>query len=312
MWSSFLVKRHSSRMFSTFSKIQSNAILLSSMTPTRIKIPVSGTKSLDYPVNVDLTVQEFVDKLKTEPEFTGEVEIGADQTTKMEDLIQKRFEMKVNNRLYTVHPDLSAMVKLNNRDEVQKILGTQEHSVVKRSILSMFLDHLITKLPKDPVSKEQLKKILKNVAATYNPDTQAKMLENIKEEIKNTETELSELYSRRKQLESKAEGYASKMILFGATMAIGQVGAFSYLIYGLYSWDTMEPVTYLVGSFYAWVSMLFYFRFKGDWEWASAYQTFYNRRIKHLCRSHSLDDDRIAFLERYKDLLKLQLAYIEN
>ena len=110
----------------------------------------------------------------------------------------------------------------------------------------------------------------------------------------------------------KANSYASKMILFGASMAAGQVGGFTYLIYGVYTWDDMEPVTYLVGAFYAWVSMVFWFRYKEDWEWSNAYSAFYNRKLRKLYRRKQFEQSRVEFLKRYQELLRLQLAYIKK
>lgn len=267
MWSSFLLRKHSNRMFSTFSKVQSNAILLSSTTPTRIKIPLNSENSIDYSIDQSLTVQDFSDKLKEENQSVSQFEIDGDQNQTMDTLLQKRFKMEVNNKSYTVHPDLTNMIELKNRSKVEEILGAHEFPLVRRSIIAMFLDHLVPYLPKDPVSKQQLKQVLETAAKEYDPKSQAELLANIKEEIQTTDNELEELYEQRKKFDVVAKTYANNMLLFGVSMAAGQVGGFGYLIYGLYTWDDMEPVTYLVGAFYACVSMAFYFRYREDWDW---------------------------------------------
>ena len=147
MWSRFLVKRQSFRSFSTFSKIKGNSILLSNSNPTRIKIPINSTQCIDYPV-VDI-----------EKEVPG-LKIHKDPDVKMEDLIQKRFEVSINHKTYTVHPDLSTMMALKNREKVEEILGEHQFPGVRRSILSMFLDHLVSQLPDKPVSRTELKEII--------------------------------------------------------------------------------------------------------------------------------------------------------
>jgi len=312
MFSSVLLRKQSQRMFCTFSKVQSNAIMLSSMTPTRISIPVTESQSLNYAIDPRSTVQEFMDKVKHENDTISQLSIEGDETIHMQDLIQRRFELTINNKLYTVHPHLSTMVKLNNKSKVDRILGHKDIPVVRKSILSIFLDHLVSKLPNDPISKEQLKEIVKSAVGEYNPKKQDQVLQNIRDELKATEAELDKLGDKRKGLVKIAQNYASKMLLFGVSMAAGQVGGFAYLIYGVYTWDDMEPLTYLVGAFYAWVSMLFYFRFREDWEWSSAYEAFYQRRLRRLMQGNNLDDERISFLERYRDILNLQLAYLEK
>lgn len=102
------------------------------------------------------------------------------------------------------------------------------------------------------------------------------------------------------------------MLFFGVTVATGQVTLFAHLIFNVYGWDDIEPVTYLTGAFYAWVAFLFYFRYKGDWNWESASQSFMHKRYAQLCKKHAFEQSRIEFLERYRELLKLQIAYMEN
>jgi hypothetical protein len=53
------------------------------------------------------------------------------------------------------------------------------------------------------------------------------------------------------EMEKVAQGHASRILAFGVSMAMVQVGMFAHLIYDVYSWDDIEPVTYLVGAFYA-------------------------------------------------------------
>ena len=138
------------------------------------------------------------------------------------------------------------------------------------------------------------------------------MLSNIKEELSKIDEELSKYNTKMESLEKRAASYASKVLLFGVSMAAAQLGGFTYLIYGLYTWDDMEPLTYLVGAFYAWVSMLFWFRYKEDWEWSNARNAFFTKRLTKLMEQNSVDQERIKFLENYRDLLKVQLAHIES
>ena len=146
----------------------------------------------------------------------------------------------------------------------------------------------------------------------YEPRKQGEMLINIKEEIKKTEDELEELEDKYDSLKAIARSYASKMILFGTTMAAGQVTGFAYLIYGVYSWDDIEPITYLTGAFYLTVSMAFWTKYRDDWEWSNAYNVFYSRKLRNMTKRQSFEKSRIEFLKRYRELLKLQLAYIEK
>ena len=221
-----------------------------------------------------------------------------------------------------MHPDLSSMLKLKNRKIVDEHTDDHALPVVRGAILSMFLDHLVTRLPKDQISKAQLTDILEKAVKDYTPEHQEAMLMNIKEEIKKTEEELDhmeslglleeptivELKDRPNTLAYTAHYYAKRMILLTSGFVAGQVGAFAYLIYGVYTWDDMEPVTYLVGTFYACTSFIFWFRYKDEY----TYDAYYDNKFNKLLKKHRINQSRIDFLKRYHELLKLQLSYIEK
>ena len=79
----------------------------------------------------------------------------------------------------------------------------------------------------------------------------------------------------------------------------------------MFSWDEIVPITYLTSAFYACVSMGFYLRYREDFEWGSAYDMFYNRKLLKLKKRH-FDDDRYQFLKSYKSVLEEQLSYIKK
>lgn len=69
----------------------------------------------------------------------------------------------------------------------------------------MFLDFLLTKIPEDDVSKQQLNDIINNAVKEYHPGVEDQMLANIKDELLHAEEELSVLYSKQKTIMSKAK-----------------------------------------------------------------------------------------------------------
>ncbi|CAI2375338.1 unnamed protein product [Moneuplotes crassus] len=297
MWSRFIFKRQTRRFFSTFSKIQGNSIRLSSTIQTRIKIPINDSQTIDAPIEEGLK----------------QVKILTDENITTDELLKKRFNISVDGNVYHVHPDISTMVTLKHKAKIDEILGEHKYTGVRRVLISMFLDHLLDDLPDKELSRLDIKLAIDRAKKTYSSDKKKEMLGNIKEELKNIDEELSHQYHPLKQMcETRAASYASKMILFGVTMAAGQVGGFAYLIYGVYGWDDIEPVTYLVGAFYAWLSMAFWFRYKEDWEWSSAYDAFYQRKLAKLLRSQSYDEKRVNFLKSYQKMLKRQLDLLES
>ena len=52
--------------------------------------------------------------------------------------------------------------------------------------------------------------------------------------------------------------------------------------------------------------------YRDDWEWSSAYNVFYKRQLRRLMQADSYDQKRVEFLQKYKELLELQLEYIKK
>eukprot|EP00344_Euplotes_crassus_P011937 CAMPEP_0196995708 /NCGR_PEP_ID=MMETSP1380-20130617/1779_1 /TAXON_ID=5936 /ORGANISM="Euplotes crassus, Strain CT5" /LENGTH=262 /DNA_ID=CAMNT_0042411469 /DNA_START=100 /DNA_END=888 /DNA_ORIENTATION=+ len=262
-----------------------------------MKVPIGGGQTIDASVE---------DGLK-------QVKVLSDDNEDINELLKKRFDISVEGEVYHVHPDISTMVTLKNKEKIDEILGDNQYTGVRRVLVSMFLDHLLTDLPDKELSKLDIKLAIDKAKKTYNSEKKDEMLANIREELLKIDEELHETYyPMKKKCESRAASFASKMILFGVTMAAGQVGGFAYLIYGVYGWDDIEPVTYLVGAFYAWISMVFWFRYKEDWEWSSAYGAFYQRKLARLLKSKSYNEERVKFLENYRSTLKRQLALLQS
>ena len=87
-------------------------------------------------------------------------------------------------------------------------------------------------------------------------------------------------------------------------MCAAQLTGYGYLIYGEFSWDTIEPITYLTTAFYSSVGMIFYLRNKENFRWSSARGLFEKKKLKKLREAHKVDSTRIEFLERYVKMLK--------
>ncbi len=82
------------------------------------------------------------------------------------------------------------------------------------------------------------------------------------------------------------------------------------MIYGPFSWDVIEPITYLTGVFYACVSMGFYLRYRNDFEWGSAYEIFKARKLKKFLVA--ADIERLEMLMKYKEELEEGLSHLQK
>ena len=74
----------------------------------------------------------------------------------------------------------------------------------------------------------------------------------------------------------------------------------------------MEPITYMVSAFYATVGTAFYLNSKTDFEFASAYEHYREKKLRKLIKRNRFDEKKIEFLEEYTKNLREQLAILKN
>lgn len=102
------------------------------------------------------------------------------------------------------------------------------------------------------------------------------------------------------------------MLFLAFTNCALQLGGMGYLIFGMYGWEVMEPITYMVSTFYAMVGSFFYLRYSRDFEMGSAREFFHERKLQKLYRKSGFDPEKVAFLESYIKELREQVGILRN
>ena len=57
--------------------------------------------------------------------------------------------------------------------------------------------------------------------------------------------------------------------------------------------------------------MVFYLRYRDDFEWANAREVFYQKKLAKLLRGGKFDQDRLDFLREYEALLKKTMQHLK-
>ena len=102
------------------------------------------------------------------------------------------------------------------------------------------------------------------------------------------------------------------MLFLAFTCCATQLGGMGYLIFGLYGWEVMEPVTYMVSTFYAMVGSFFYLRYRKDFEMGAAKEFFSERKYQSLAAKEGFDREKVEFLTKYIEELKEQIGVLSN
>lgn len=127
---------------------------------------------------------------------------------------------------------------------------------------------------------------------------QMKKSATLKEEIIELQKELSPLKELKERLDKKALFRANSFLFLGGSVMLSQ---FSFIAWGTfmeYSWDIMEPFSYMIllGNFTA---SFYYYTFKHkDLELANLSQNFSQTIAKKLYKKNGLDIEEYKKKER--------------
>ena len=68
---------------------------------------------------------------------------------------------------------------------------------------------------------------------------------NLKQNLETSRADLAKLKEQNTKLKRKAHARAGMYLGLGFMGCVGQLGFFTSMIYGIYDWNTMEPVTWM-------------------------------------------------------------------
>ncbi|XP_042340405.1 calcium uniporter protein, mitochondrial-like [Plectropomus leopardus] len=133
-------------------------------------------------------------------------------TTLIDDLLDKDFQLVINNAVYNVCAP-------------EKVCTSSEHAMELEDMKHVVqLLHTALHLPEHHLLKER----------------------ELLEKMDNLKQELSPLEEMKAQLSQKANFKSSRVVWTGLALLSVQGGALAWLTWWVYSWDVMEPVTYFI------------------------------------------------------------------
>ena len=149
--------------------------------------------------------------------------------------------MQVNGKVYNVYPDYRSIMQTKTQS-----LELDSSIAANRQII---LNELYTQLSKDlqGITTKQdfeakAKQAVINYAKQVNTD---QYLMNLKQNLETSRADLAKLKEKNTMLKRKAHARAGMYLGLGFMGCAGQLGFFAGMIYGIYDWNTMEPVTWM-------------------------------------------------------------------
>jgi len=96
------------------------------------------------------------------------------------------------------------------------------------------------------LTEKEIKEALEKGLDEYCRNYKEVIYKNPQEQLQRAREELAAHLELLLSLDALAESHANKMLYAGLTIATGQLVGMAALIFGIYSWEVMEPITYLV------------------------------------------------------------------
>jgi Mitochondrial calcium uniporter len=84
------------------------------------------------------------------------------------------------------------------------------------------------------------------------------------EQLRAAEAELAVLIKTRDEIEKLSQRHSSRMLYLAFGNCFAQLGGMGYLIFGLYGWEVMESITYMVCKYFKFSLRFLYSHFLSD------------------------------------------------
>ncbi|CDW84477.1 UNKNOWN [Stylonychia lemnae] len=209
------------------------------------------------------------------------------------------YALNLNSKFSIVH-NYEEQNKQSEESYLQYTLGI---GLPKYSsfLLANFANKLHHSYPKTRTVKTE--DILKGLQQTMNyyrsvgHDKSLLKVSEIEKLIDQKQRELVKLNEKRSQLYKKADFRAQLLLFSGSSIFIAQCACIMSGTFIYYSWDIMEPISYLMMFANFTVGVFYYALFKKDLELGTLRESLAKRFSSRLYRRHGLDVERLELLE---------------
>ena len=219
----------------------------------------------------------------------------ANQETNFQELIKSPFNLRLNGyQTVKYFPSLNIALNLQPKSESGMIINNY----------NLFLLDSLKKIMKE-------KEINKSLIDSVLGENKSEVEKRINELLSIYEKLFEEQSSAEKLLEKRLKDRRWWFLNLGMLFFILHAIVFYYLIYQVYGWDTIEPITYIVGNVY-WIIGLGFFVMKkkkldfslfSSTSYKKEFMTFFGKRIGYSQKDKDFLFNEIAEIRKFKATL---------
>jgi Mitochondrial calcium uniporter len=288
------------------------SVELSSSVPPRLFLDILDTQK-EFKLESNKSVSEWFKEIRQEYLIKDPIKVLVSdkivpESTLLGDITKKEFTLVIGNSPVYVLPGLALFIRGNEKYYAKCYeLGVPFNEA---RLISKFLEVLESQLPAEFTSQEldsALKRV-KSLGSSFKEEE----VSILKSQLASFEQTLHPLESKLESIKSKSEKHASLVINIGLGVMAAQWAGIAYGTYVLYGWDTMEPLTYMIGSTWALLGFSFFFQQKQEFYFDSFRQSLYTRKFNKLVQKNQISLDRIKLLKKNIEMVQNEISKLKN
>ncbi|OMJ76436.1 hypothetical protein SteCoe_24221 [Stentor coeruleus] len=271
-----------------------------------------GNSPIEYQLDSKETISQLFDKIRKDEISNEDLKIlindtPVPETTVLGNILNNQFVLVSGKKRFHILPSRNFYIRGNETyNSICQECGIPANEARK---ISRYLFLLEKELPEN-FDSETFAKAVASVKSNSESFMQEEELV-LKSQLDSYKTNLDTILSELKTYEVKARRYADFILKIGLTVLFAQWSAVGVGTFVLYGWDTMEPITYMIGSTWGILGFTFYMKNKKEFYPISFHEMLYNRKLEKLMKKRHFNKELIGMLEKKIELVEKQLKEIQ-
>ena len=272
---------------------------MSKSIPPNVQLPLP-TKQGQFTLSPEKTVGQLASEIQNLDKKARNVSVNTldgstvDLDTTLDKISNRSFWIHVNKNKIRVFPSVVQM--MTGQLSYKKIcedIGVSHSDAVS---ICRYVSDMEQKLPEE-FDADQLEAISNKVLGMQN-QYHEEDIRLLKLELELLKGELEPLDSRIEAAKLSSDIWAGRILKMALATILGQISFFCTTIWGLYGWDTMEPITYLVGSAWLVVGYTYFMINKQEYAEKGLRELIDAKQFRRIVKKQGIDLRRVELLKK--------------
>ena len=213
---------------------------------------------------------------------------------------------------------VSNLLELNNNGKYRNREGAKKYakdiieSEYQEKIKNIEQEYQTKLSEQERASAQLLEKRVEQMLREFQEERKQERIDRIEEKIRNCETQLEDKKILLAQINSRCDNKRRCVVGIIATILVLYIVSMIILIFVVYDWDKMEPITYISGVAIIIIAGIISLITNNNFEFWKIPSIYRNRYYKSQCEKFHFSESEISDLQSTLESLKQQKAELET